>query len=81
MDRALRPRRRLTFPGANVRSIRWLAALPFIGLVIGPFFVNRPTPLILGLPFLLTWIVAWILLTSLIMAVKWLDPANQEDAD
>jgi len=32
------------------------------------------------LPFLLAWIVAWILLTSLIMAlIYWLDPANQED--
>lgn len=66
----------------HVRSIRWLAVLPFIGLVIGPFFVNRPTPFVLGLPFLLAWIVAWILLTSLIMAViYWFDPANQEDGN
>jgi hypothetical protein len=65
-----------------VRSIRWLAVLPFIGLIIGPFFVNRPTPFVLGLPFLLAWIVAWILLTSFIMAViYWFDPANQEDAN
>jgi hypothetical protein len=65
-----------------VRSIRWLAVLPFIGLIIGPFFVNRATPFVLGLPFLLAWIVAWILLTSLIMAViYWFDPANQEDAN
>lgn len=52
-----------------MRSIRWLALLPFNGLVIGPFFVNRPTPFVLGVPFLLAWIVAWVLLTSLIMAV------------
>jgi hypothetical protein len=51
-------------------------------LVIGPFFVNRPTPFVLGVPFLLAWIVAWILLTSLIMVViYWFDPANQEDAN
>jgi uncharacterized protein DUF3311 len=68
--------------GWHVRSIRWLAVLPFIGLVIGPFFVNRPTPFVLGLPFLLAWIVAWILLTSLIMTViYWFDPANQEDGN
>jgi len=58
------------YPGGwHVRSIRWLALLPFNGLVIGPFFVNRPTPFVLGVPFLLAWIVAWVLLTSLIMAV------------
>src|SRR5262245_58921742 len=51
------------------RPIRWLAALPFIGLIIGPFFVNRPTPLILGLPFLLAR-----------SCIYWLDPANREDA-
>jgi hypothetical protein len=65
-----------------MRGIRWLAVLPFIGLVVGPFFVNRPTPFVLGLPFLLDWIVAWILLTSLIMTViYWLDPANQENGN
>ena len=47
-----------------MRSIRWLAVVPFLALIVGPFFVNRATPLILGLPFLLAWIVAWILLTS-----------------
>ncbi len=47
--------------------------------IVGPFFVNRVHPLVLGLPFLLVWIVAWILLTSLIMAVIYaVDPANQE---
>jgi hypothetical protein len=62
-----------------MRSIRWLAVVPFLALIVGPFFVNRPTPLILGLPFLLAWIVGWILLTSLIMAVIYAaDPANRD---
>lgn len=62
-----------------MRNIRWLAVIPFLALVIGPFFVNRSTPLVLGLPFLLAWIVAWILLTSVIMAVIYMaDPANGE---
>ena len=62
-----------------MRSIRWLAVVPFLAFIVGPFFVNRPTPLILGLPFLLAWIVAWILLTSLIMVVIYLsDPTNRE---
>ena len=62
-----------------MRSIRWLAVVPFLALIVGPFFVNRATPLILGVPFLLAWIVPWILLTSLIMAVIYAaDPANRE---
>jgi Protein of unknown function (DUF3311) len=63
-----------------MRSIRWLAVAPFLALIVGPFFVNRATPLVFGLPFLLVWIVAWVLLTSLIMAVIYAaDPANRED--
>lgn len=62
-----------------MRSIRWLAVIPFLALIAGPFFVNRPTPTVLGLPFLLAWIVAWILITSVIMAVIYAaDPANRE---
>jgi hypothetical protein len=62
-----------------MRSIRWLAVIPFLALVVGPFFVNQATPVIFGLPFLLAWIVAWILITSVIMAVIYAaDPANRE---
>lgn len=62
-----------------MRNIRWLAVIPFLALLVGPFFVNRATPLVLGLPFLLAWIVAWILLTSVIMTVIYIaDPANRE---
>jgi hypothetical protein len=65
---------------SSMRSIRWIAVVPFLALIVGPFFVNRATPLILGLPFLLAWIVAWVLLTSLIMAVIYAtDQANRED--
>ncbi|WP_439409634.1 DUF3311 domain-containing protein [Bradyrhizobium sp. DASA03076] len=61
-----------------MRNIRWIAIIPFVALIIGPFFVNRLDPLILGLPFLLAWIVMWILITSLIMAVIYAaDPANR----
>jgi hypothetical protein len=61
-----------------MRSIRWLAVVPFLALIVGPFFVNQATPIVLGLPFLLAWIVAWILLTSLILAVIYaFDPANR----
>jgi hypothetical protein len=61
-------------------NIRWIAIIPFLALIIGPFFVNRVEPLILGLPFLLAWIVVWILITSVIMALIYAaDPDNRGD--
>jgi hypothetical protein len=59
---------------------RWAAVLPFVAMIVGPFFANRVTPYILGLPFLLAWIVASVGLTVGIMTVIFrLDPANRED--
>jgi Protein of unknown function (DUF3311) len=60
--------------------IRMLALLPFAAILIGPFFVNRVEPSILGMPFLLAWFVAWILLSAVIMAIIFrFDPANRDD--
>ena len=57
--------------------VKWLAALPFIGMLGGVFWLNRVTPFVLGMPLLLAWIVLWILLTSAILAVIYAcDPAN-----
>ena len=62
--------------------IRWLAILPFLAMLVGPFFVNQVTPFVLGMPFLLAWFVAWILLTAAIMAVIFrFDPANREERE
>ena len=59
--------------------MRWLAVLPFLGMLVGPVFLNRVTPLVFGLPLLLAWIVLWILLSSLIMGVIYAsDPANRQ---
>jgi Na+-transporting methylmalonyl-CoA/oxaloacetate decarboxylase gamma subunit len=67
-----------------MRHIRWLAVIPFIGMFIGPVLHNSTTPFILGMPFILGWLVIWVLLTSAIMAVIYrLDPvrlAAEEDA-
>jgi len=38
-------------------------AIPFLTLVLALPFVNRIHPMIFGLPFLLFWIVGWVLLT------------------
>ena len=58
--------------------IRALAVLPFLGILAGTPFLNRVTPLVFGLPFLLAWLLLWIVLTSGIMLVDLLcDPANR----
>jgi hypothetical protein len=44
-----------------------LGAIPFITLVFALPFVNRIEPVILGLPFILFWILSWVLLTPLIL--------------
>ncbi len=65
-----------------MRGVRALALLPFVAMLIGPFFVNRVTPYVFGMPFLLAWLVAWILLTAAIMAVIFrLDPANRDETE
>lgn len=40
-----------------------LAAIPFAALTLGVPLVNHVEPRILGMPFLLCWIIAWVLLT------------------
>jgi hypothetical protein len=61
-------------------GIKWLALLPFIGMLGGVFFVNQVTPLVLGMPLLLAWIVLWVLLTAAIMALIYVaDPANRRE--
>ncbi len=61
--------------------LRVLAALPFIGILVGVAFVNRVEPLVLGMPFVLAWIVMWVVLSSIIMAIIYrLDPTNRQIA-
>ena len=62
--------------------MRFLAVLPFLGILVGTPFVNRVEPLILGLPLILAWLLLWILLTSAIMAVIYrIDPANRRQGN
>ena len=57
-----------------------LGAVPFLGILGGVIFANRDEPFVLGMPFLLFWIVMWVVLTSVIMAIIYnLDPVNKED--
>ncbi|MBN3764973.1 MULTISPECIES: DUF3311 domain-containing protein [Burkholderiaceae] len=60
-------------------SFRLLAVLPFIGILLGVPFVNRVEPLVLGMPFVLAWIVMWVVLSSVIMGIIYkLDPVNRQ---
>ena len=59
--------------------VRWLAILPFLGILVGVGFVNRVEPLVLGMPFVLAWIVGWVVVGSALMAIVYaLDPANRQ---
>ena len=53
-------------PG-RFRAHHLLAILPAAALIGAPLVANRETPRILGMPFLLGWIVVWVLLTSAVM--------------
>ena len=62
-----------------MRFLKYLAVLPFLGILVGVPLLNRVEPLVLGMPLILTWIVYWVVLTSVIMAIIYLfDPANQD---
>jgi pilus assembly protein TadC len=56
-----------------------LAVLPFIGVLICAPFVNTVKPYVFGLPFVIFWMVMWVVLTSIIMWIVYkIDPANRE---
>jgi hypothetical protein len=47
------------------------ALVPALALVAGLPFVNRLEPVVLGLPFLLFWILGWVLLTPAFLAAAY----------
>ena len=58
--------------------VRYLAVLPFLGILVGVPLLNRVEPMVLGMPLMLAWIVLWIVLTPLIMTIVYrCDPANR----
>ena len=66
-----------------MHGTRWLAIVPFLALIVGPFFVNRVSPFVAGMPLLLAWIVGSILVTvvvmvALIVSLGWWRQAERE---
>lgn len=51
------------------RAYHALALLPTLGMLGGLSFANRVYPLVLGLPFLMAWLVGWVVATAGIMGV------------
>lgn len=65
-----------------MRNLRWLATLPFLGILVGPFFLNRVEPFVFGLPLLLAWLVFCVIGTSAVMGLIYLtDPQNRAPED
>jgi Protein of unknown function (DUF3311) len=56
-----------------------LAAIPFVGVLIGMFFANSVEPYVLGLPFAMFWVVMWVVLAAVLMAIVYrLDARERE---
>lgn len=45
----------------------FLVIFPVLALTVGIYYVNRVEPFVMGLPFLMFWIVAWVVISALIM--------------
>ena len=59
-------------------SLKWLALIPWIVLLVGMPFFNQLEPFVLGLPLPLAFSVGCILLTTATLALIYtLDPANR----
>lgn len=65
-----------------MNAVRYLALIPVAAVMLGPFFANRVTPFLLGMPFLLTWMTLSLALTSVVMYIVYrFDPSNAAGAD
>ena len=66
---------------AKLRPYHILAGVPTVGLLAGIPWANRVEPYVLGLPFLLFWVVMWVVATSAIMALITTLDARHENED
>ncbi|MBP6124036.1 MULTISPECIES: DUF3311 domain-containing protein [Providencia] len=50
-----------------MRWYHYLVIFPILALTVGIYYANSVEPFIMGLPFLMFWIVAWVVITALVM--------------
>lgn len=62
-----------------MRLTHLIAIIPCLALLFAPFIANRVEPRVLGLPFLLFWIMLWIVLTTGFMSIVFLLEKNKTD--
>ena len=61
-----------------MKTIYWLALIPFLWLLGGVSFANKVQPYLFGLPFILAYIVLGVIASAAIMGLIYkLDPENQ----
>ena len=61
-----------------MKKIHVLALIPVLCLVVGPVFANSVTPYVLGMAFLLFWVLLSVFITSLCMGLVYVfDSANK----
>jgi uncharacterized protein DUF3311 len=59
-----------------------LAAIPFVGILVGMFFANSVEPYVLGLPFAMFWVVMWVVVSAGLMAIVYrLDTRDRAGGD
>lgn len=58
-----------------------LGLIPFVGMCFSVTLWDRVDPMILGVPFNLAWLIAWILLSSLCMWAAYRVEAAREKKD
>ncbi|WP_108587570.1 DUF3311 domain-containing protein [Paenisporosarcina sp. OV554] len=62
-----------------MKYIKLLILVPIIGFLGFLPLANRIEPYVLGLPFLLFWLVLWMVLSPMILIIVYkLDPDNRE---
>lgn len=66
-----------------MKLVYLLGTLPALGFFVGIFFANRVEPYVLGMPFIMFWVVLWVVLTSVIMGVIYAvdSPGSDENGE
>ncbi|MEX0422273.1 DUF3311 domain-containing protein [Providencia rettgeri] len=58
----------------------YLVIFPILSLTVGIYYANQVEPFVMGLPFLMFWIVSWVIVTALVMLlINVLDNKNTKE--